>query len=222
MSKRRWLIPAAALGGVLVYGWYRSGARGAVPPAMPSAAVYEWGARRFFGGLYDRIAREVATALPRGTALDVGCGPGLLDVRLAHLAPELYVTGVDLNPDMVERARANAAAAGVLGRVQFQVADVVDLPFPDERFDLVFSTFSLHHWADARRGLAEIYRVLKRGGSARIYDIPDWLQRLTHHGPGLSLMELAAASPFGDGMVATFRWPGRIPSGQCLLVRRTP
>lgn len=185
---------------------------------MPSAAAYEWGARLVLSGLYDRIARELATACPRGTILDVGCGPGLLDVRLAQVAPESSVTGVDVEPDMVERARANAA--GLSGRVHFQLGDVADLPFPDGQFDLVFSTFSLHHWADPARGLAEIYRVLKPGGGARIYDIPDWFQRSTGHGPGLSPAELASQSPFGGGVVVTFRWPWRLPSAQCLVVRR--
>lgn len=225
MSKRNWLIPLAALGGVLLYRAYRSGAlRGAArsmeTASMPSAAAYEWGARLVLGGLYDRIALELAAACPRGTILDVGTGPGLLDVRLAQAAPESSITGVDIERDMVERAEANAAGAGVQERLHFEVGDVADLPFPDGQFDLVFSSFSMHHWADPKRGLAEIYRVLKPGGEARIYDIPDWLQRATHHGPGASPSQMAAESPFGGGVVVTLRWPWRIPSSQCLVVRR--
>ncbi len=225
MSKRSWALPLVAIAGVLLYRQWRKGAfqglsTSVTTSGMPSAAIYDFWAHLLLGGFYDRIAREVGASCSRGALLDVGPGPGLLDVRLAQIAPELAITGVDVAPDMAERATANAAGAGVDDRVRFEVGDVGQLPFPDAQFDIVISTFSMHHWPDPERGLAEIHRVLRPGGQARIYDLPEWFQRLTHHGPGKSLVEMANSSPFGGGVVAVFRWPDRLPTGQCLWLRK--
>ena len=59
------------------------------------------------------------------------------------------------------------------------------------------STFSLHHWPNLAKGLEEIYRVLRPGGVARVYDVVDWIRRFEQGGAGIS--ELAKESPFGDG-----------------------
>ena len=78
----------------------------------------------------------------------------------------LDVTGLDLDPAMIQRARENAARRGDGdGRTpSFLVGDVASLALPDESFDLVVSTLSMHHWADSRAGLAEIRRVLGQDG----------------------------------------------------------
>jgi SAM-dependent methyltransferase len=59
---------------------------------------------------------------------------------------------------------------------------------------VVVSTLSAHHWPDPATGLAEIYRVLRPGGVARIYDLADWITAFERHGPNLA--ELAPGSPF--------------------------
>jgi SAM-dependent methyltransferase len=110
------------------------------------------------------------------------------------------VTGVDIAPDMVERARSLAARSGVADRVAFQVGDVAALPFADASFDVVVSTLSAHHWPNPAAGLAEIHRVLRPGGIARIYDVVDWIRRFEQQGPDVA--ELARSSPFGGGAAA--------------------
>ena len=89
----------------------------------------------------------------------VGCGPGRLTIRLAQHG--LDVTGLDLDPAMIERARSNAdrPSEGDQRRPSFLVDDVASLAFPDGSFDLVVSTLSMHHWADPTAGLAEIGRA---------------------------------------------------------------
>jgi SAM-dependent methyltransferase len=80
--------------------------------------------------------------------------------------------------------------------VEFRVGDVASLPFADASFDAVVSTFSLHHWPDPAKGLEEIYRVLRPGGVARIYDVVDWIRRFEQGGP--NIVELAEDSAFGE------------------------
>jgi ubiquinone/menaquinone biosynthesis C-methylase UbiE len=82
------------------------------------------------------------------------------------------VTGLDLDPAMIDRARANADRPGNSDqhRPSFVVGDVATLPFPDGSFDLVVSTLSMYHWADPTAGLAEIGRVLRPSSRALIWD----------------------------------------------------
>jgi ubiquinone/menaquinone biosynthesis C-methylase UbiE len=101
----------------------------------------------------------------------VGCGPGHLSIRLAR-QHGLEVTGLDLDPAMIARARANAdrLGDGDQRRPSFLVGDVASLAFAECSFDLVVSTLSMHHWADPTAGLAEIGRVLRPGGRALVWD----------------------------------------------------
>lgn len=123
------------------------------------------------GSLFKGISADVAAGLPRGArVLEVGSGPGHLSIALAD-RHGLDVTGVDLDPAMIERARANASRTiDEERRPSFMAADVASLPFADGSFDLVVSTFSMHHWADPTAGLAEIGRVLRPGSRALIWD----------------------------------------------------
>ena len=96
--------------------------------------------------------------------LDVGCGPGWLTVQYA--AAGAHVTAIDLTPRAVELTKANLAWSGL--RANVQTANAEALPFPDESFDLVVSSGVLHHTPDTRNAFAQCFRVLKRGGMAKI------------------------------------------------------
>ena len=137
------------------------------------AVVYDTLTRLVLGSFYGGIAADVAAAAsPGARVLEVGCGPGHLSNRLAR-RNGLEVTGVDLDPAMIERARAKAGQPGSASqpRPSFVVGDAASLAFPDGSFDLVVSTLSMHHWADPTAGLAEIGRVLRPGGRALIWDL---------------------------------------------------
>jgi ubiquinone/menaquinone biosynthesis C-methylase UbiE len=136
------------------------------------AVVYDTMSRLLLGPLVERIAADVATVAPGGArVLEVGCGPGHLSIRLAR-HHGFDVTGLDLDPTMIARARANAdrPGNGDQRRPSFLVGDVAALAFPDGSFDLAVSTLSMHHWADPAAGLAEIGRVLRPGARALVWD----------------------------------------------------
>jgi SAM-dependent methyltransferase len=137
-----------------------------------NVAAYDTLTRVLLGPFYTRVAADVAAVASQGArVLEVGCGPGHLSTRLARRY-SLDVTGLDLDPTMIERAQTNAGRAPHLADPSpaFVVGDAASLPFPDRSFDLVVSTLSLHHWADLPAGLAEIARVLKPDGRALIWD----------------------------------------------------
>jgi len=221
MPKRSWIIAAAMLGAAVLYRnrasleQVRANVRAF---DMPTAGTYDALVASLLGGLYERVADEVAEAYPTGTILEVGSGPGRLAVRLAQTASNREITGVDISSAMVERANWLAVGTGLGERVRFEVGDVGALPFPEGSFHGVVSTLSLHHWPDPARGLAEIHRVLRPGGEVWIYDLAHWLWRPTHGESRIS--RLAAASPFGDREVEVFRWPGSVPAFVLLRLRR--
>jgi SAM-dependent methyltransferase len=192
----------------------RGGGRGRKAPGgilVGDAGVYDVVSRLVLGPLFERIAADVAAAVPVGAlVLEVGCGPGLLSIRLARRHC-LDVTGVDLDPAMVERARTNTERLKSGGRrPTFFVGDVASLAFPEGSFDLVISTLSMHHWADPAAGLAEIGRVLRPGGRALVWDFPPG-SRPHLFGPRHAQLpdplEHAQGSPLRLVRVTPWRWP---------------
>lgn len=80
--------------------------------------------------------------------IEIGSGPGRLAIKLAQIAPDVRVTGVDISPEMVERANSLAQEYGIADHIEFRVGDAASLPYPGASFDVAVSTLSLHHWAN--------------------------------------------------------------------------
>src|SRR5438874_3800964 len=92
--------------------------------------------------------------------LDVGCGTGFLAFRFAELGHT--VTGIDLSPQMIDRARRKTEQAGQ--KIEFRVGDAAALDCADDSFDLVVARHVIWNLPDPERGLTEWLRVLRPGG----------------------------------------------------------
>ena len=102
--------------------------------------------------------------------LEVGVGLGADHQQFAEAGAELY--GIDLTEKAVEHTRKRLAYLG--WESNLSVGDAEELDFPDESFDLVYSWGVLHHSPNTHKAISEVYRVLKRGGGARIMIYHKW------------------------------------------------
>jgi SAM-dependent methyltransferase len=199
----------ATVGAAVALVRHRVPGRGRQAPGgilIGNVGAYDLHTRWLLGSLFNGIAANVAsTATPGAAVLEVGCGPGHLSMRLAG-DHGLEVRGVDLDPAMIERARANAQRAGRLeGSPGFVVGDVASLPFEDGSFDVVVSTLSMHHWAEPTKGLAEIGRVLRPGGRALVWDFRPG--GLPFHRRMPDALAHVPASGLGVVSATPWRWP---------------
>ena len=117
----------------------------------------------------DALMRIVgmAQAGPNDTVLDVACGPGLLACMFARVVR--HVTGIDVTPGMLDRARELQRSQG-LQNVAWREGDVQSLPWEDGSFSIVSSRFAFHHFPDPLRILKEMRRVCRPGGRIVIAD----------------------------------------------------
>ena len=143
---------------------------------MPEGANVEQ-VRARFAATADRVAEHARQQVelvreqlqsfvqPNGDeqALDVGTGAGTLALALAPLVHE--VVGVDVVPELLERARAEAPA-----NVTFVEGDATKLPFESESFDLVCCRRTLHHIARPELVVAQLTRVTRSGGRVFVDD----------------------------------------------------
>ena len=108
---------------------------------------------------------------PGEDVLDIGCGAGT-DTLVASqmVAPTGQVTGIDMTPEMLSRARDAAAEMGA-ENVDFVEGDVEALPFAAESFDVAISNGVIDLIPDKDAVFSEVFRVLRRGGRLQIADV---------------------------------------------------
>lgn len=106
--------------------------------------------------------------------LDIGTATGLLALRIAGQNEGVEITGIDDNDNLLQVAEENASLAALCnapGMVEFKYAEMEELPFPDDYFDIVYSYSALHKWNQPEKVLQEIKRVCKNDGKVYLYDI---------------------------------------------------
>ncbi len=101
--------------------------------------------------------------------LDVATGTGDLAVKALKLDPETVV-GVDISEEMLARGRTKINRMGLSSRVTLRRGDAEKLPFSDAQFDAALVAFGVRNFEDLSRGLQEIYRALRPGGSVVVLE----------------------------------------------------
>ena len=152
--------------------------------------------RTFKGRLIARLGLR-----PGDRVLDVGCGTGTLAVMIKRRYPDVEVTGIDSDGDVLERARRKASEAGA--QATFQKAMATELPFADTFFERVTSTLMAHHLAsvDKARMFGEMRRVLTVNGELHLVDLGPARSEV-----GRTLQRITSRTMLGDNLA------GRLPS----------
>jgi ubiquinone/menaquinone biosynthesis C-methylase UbiE len=117
--------------------------------------------------VYPLIAQQIVDdyGITEGICLDIGTGPGYVGIELAKITGlEIYF--IDYKQEALDKAEKNVSGCGLDNKVHFTRADVCELPFEDGFADFIVSRGSLWFWEDQVKGLQEIHRVLKKGGTA--------------------------------------------------------
>ena len=132
-----------------------------------------------------RTAEEAAAFLlnhltPGMRLLDLGCGPGSITIGLARYVAPALVVGVDSSESALSAARRRADDERV-PNISFERADVYDLPFEDDSFEVVYAHQLLQHLADPVEALREANRVLVSGGYLAVRDAD--YGTMTYHPP---------------------------------------
>ncbi|MGQ9663228.1 MAG: class I SAM-dependent methyltransferase [Kiritimatiellia bacterium] len=126
-----------------------------------------------FGRVYRKVVGFVVRERCKGTFLEIGCGPGYQTILVAQKHPEAKICVLEPSYAMLQIVKANAEKYGLSHRMQF-IQDYVEneaLINSLGPFDLVYSSFSLHHWTDPMKAFGNITSVLKPAGIALLYDV---------------------------------------------------
>ena len=114
--------------------------------------------------------------LQKGRVIDVGCGAGGTAIVLAKMFPDCEVVGIDLSEPLLKIAEGSNQAAQLGERVKFEKADVQQIPYPDNSFDVAINLNMVHLVEDPISMLNEMERILKPGGFLFIADLKrSWL-----------------------------------------------
>ncbi|MEO5757505.1 MAG: methyltransferase domain-containing protein [Mesorhizobium sp.] len=162
-----------------------------------------WGDGYLSPGGPDEVDRVVeGLSLSGKTILDIGCGSGGITLHLVEHHGAAHATGFDVEHPVIEAARRRAAARGLTDRARFVQAPPGRLPFADASFDVVFSKDALLHVPDKDALFAEIFRVLKPGGT---FAASNWM--ISHDGePSPEMKAYVVAEGLSFAMASPARY----------------
>lgn len=144
------------------------------PEVMDDPAQALAYARADFAESNQRFAdRCVALMCEAGAtrAIDLGCGPADIPLRVARAMPGVAIVGVDASASMLDLGRDAARATGLGARVSLVLARLPGLPWPDASFDAVLSNSLLHHLPEPEPLWRELRRLGRPGAAVVVQDL---------------------------------------------------
>ncbi|MGQ0567193.1 MAG: class I SAM-dependent methyltransferase [Gemmobacter sp.] len=174
------------------------------PPRLIAMLEAVWGEGFLSPGGRAEVARVIGDHdLTGKSVLDIGCGAGGIGIALVQAHGAGYVTGIDVEDPVIDRARVLIRREDLSGRIGLCKVAPGPLPFPPGSFDVVFSKDSIVHIPDKAALMAEVFRVLQPGGW---FLASDWL--IGHDGmlsPEMVAYVAAEGLDFGMASPARYR-----------------
>ena len=165
-------------------------------PSRWTGRLFLWIMNRFHSELTDWGLAHVSFE-KNFTILDVGCGGGRTIMKLAALAADGIVCGIDYAEGSVAASRSCNSQEIKRGRVFIEQASVSNLPFPENKFDLVTAIETQYYWPDLVSDMREVMRVLKPAGTLIV--IAEAYRRGTHVSVQTPVMKLLGSTLLGVG-----------------------
>jgi len=163
-------------------------------PSKWTGRFFLWLMNMSHSGLTDWGLQHIQIK-PDFTILDVGCGGGRTIQKLAAVATQGKVYGIDYADGSVAASRAKNQPAIQAGRVEIQQASVSQLPFSENKFDVVTAIETQYYWPNPIQDMQEILRVLKPSGTLVI--IAESYKKGATNALQRPVMKLLKASNFG-------------------------
>lgn len=166
---------------------------------VENARQYAEMAKRSSKMMYRGFLKEIKSLDVKGKCLEIGAGPGILTAIVAENNPDIHITAIELSSDMVTVAQEYIEEKNLRDRVHFVAGDASDERMIEElgEFDLVYSTFTMHHWKDPERVISNLLNAVKDGGILFIHDLKRiwWLYYLPLRNSGFINSIRAAYTP---------------------------
>ena len=108
----------------------------------------------------------------RGKYLEIGCGPGVLTQIIAEQHSNVKIEAVDISKDMIKLAQQDLNE-DLKARINYVIADACNINSIKDlgKFDLIYSTFTMHHWDNAEIAIKNLFSMLKDNGILYIFDL---------------------------------------------------
>ena len=141
--------------------------------SIENAREYAESAEKSSGMRFRGFLNRLKSLDIRGRYLEIGAGSGLLAAMIVGNHKDVNITAVEISPDMITVANENIKKKGLDSQIQFVAANIEDENVLQSlgTYDLIYSTFSLHHWENPTEMIRNSMRLLNDGGVLMIHDL---------------------------------------------------
>ncbi len=148
--------------------------------SLEDAMEYALEMRKHGPLIYSAVRKHILALNISGRYLEVGAGPCILAAMIAENHRHVHITALDISPHMVAVAREYLQESQLQERIRLVIGDASDKATLASlgEFDLVYSTFSLHHWENPEKTISNLWNVVAENGLLYIHDFrPVWWGR---------------------------------------------
>lgn len=122
--------------------------------------------------IYKPFIKEIVRQNIRGEYLEVGAGPGFLATMIVEQLPDVKITAIDISPQMAEKSREYIKKKNLEQKINYKVVDATDKEKMSQlhKYNLIYSSFSLHHWRNPTQIFSNLWNVADEKGTIMVYD----------------------------------------------------